>query len=167
MIQEDQKEVRNRRLMECLVLKAKTLVLSGQEPKAVEFLTQAIELSRNQGYIRLFLNEITGMESLFRTLNAAGDLPSHLCAALGKRLNPEDAPHLPRQVLIRNFDEEFNTRELDILKLFQQGVSNKEAANALNLSVNTVRWYASRIFTKLGVKRRGQAVSEAVRMELI
>jgi LuxR family maltose regulon positive regulatory protein len=70
-------------------------------------------------------------------------------------------------VLIQEFQEDFNARELDILKLFQQGVSNKEAANALSLSVNTVRWYASRIFAKLSVKRRGQAVTEAVRLGLI
>ncbi len=167
MIRADQKDLRNRRLMECLVLKSKALVLSGHGPKAVAFLTRAIELSRNQGYIQLFLNEMKGMEGLYQSLNSTGDLPPHLTKILENNLNHGDRPLCPRQVLILDFEEKFNTRELDILKLFQQGVSNKEAAATLNLSVNTVRWYASKIFIKLRVKRRGQAVSEAARLKLI
>jgi len=167
MILADEKDLRNRRLMECLVLKSKTLILSGRGDKALEFLIQALELSRNQGHIQLFLNEIQGMEEVFRFLQSRGDLPPHLAGVLENRLDPEDSLPHPKQVVIHDFKEEFNTRELAILKLFQQGFSNREAADTLCLSVNTVRWYASRIFAKLSVKRRGQAVSEAVRLALI
>lgn len=160
LIRADGKENRSRRLMESLVLKARAQVLSGRGEAAMDFLVQATELSRNQGYVQLFLNEMKGMEGLYQSLHAKGGLPLHL-------VNILKTPLCVKQVQIREFTEEFNARELAILKLFQQGVSNKEAASTLCLSVNTVRWYASRIFTKLSVKRRGQAVSEALRLELI
>ncbi len=167
MIHADEKDVRNRRLLECLVLKSRALTLSGRGPKAMDCLIQAMELSRNQGYVQLFLNEMSGMEDLYHALNSTGDLHPHVSTALESSLNSKDKTRSSKQVLIREFKEDFNARELDILKLFQQGVSNKEAANALSLSVNTVRWYASKIFAKLSVKRRGQAVTEAVRLGLI
>jgi DNA-binding NarL/FixJ family response regulator len=69
--------------------------------------------------------------------------------------------------MINEFKENFNEREIDILKLMKKGCSNKNIADTLFLSVNTVRWYASRIFAKLGVKRRGEAVAVAGTYELI
>ncbi len=167
MIQADTKDLRNQRLMECLVLKAKALALSQQSAPAMECLIQALELSRNQGYIQLFLNEIQGMEDLYVPLLSRGNLPSHLAGAIENSLNSGGDLPGTKQVVIHDFREEFSTREVAILKLFQQGVSNREAADTLCLSVNTVRWYASRMFAKLSVKRRGQAVSEALRLNLI
>ncbi len=52
-------------------------------------------------------------------------------------------------------------RELEILKLLADGLSNKEIANQLSLSVNTIKMYASRIYQKLGVSRRTEAVALA------
>ena len=167
MIRADKKEIRNRRLMECLILKSRALVLSGRTSRAKNFLIQAMELSRNHGYVQLFVNELSGMESVYQSLNASQEMPPHLFIAMENYLSPNRKPLSSKQVRVQNFQENFNTRELDILTLFQQGVSNKEAASALNLSVDTVRWYASKIFAKLSVKRRGQAVTEAVRLGLI
>ncbi len=72
-----------------------------------------------------------------------------------------------KTALINDFAEEFNNREIDILKLMKNGESNKDIADTLFLSVNTVRWYASRIFSKLDVKRRGEAVVHAKNYGLI
>jgi NarL family two-component system response regulator LiaR len=49
-------------------------------------------------------------------------------------------------------------RELDILELIAQGMSNREIAEKLFLSENTVKTHSSRVFDKLGAKRRTQAV---------
>jgi ATP/maltotriose-dependent transcriptional regulator MalT len=49
-------------------------------------------------------------------------------------------------------------RELEILTLVAQGMSNREIAGKLYVSENTVKTHCSRAFDKLGAKRRTQAV---------
>jgi len=49
-------------------------------------------------------------------------------------------------------------RELEILELVAQGMSNREIAGKLFVSENTVKTHCSRAFDKLGAKRRTQAV---------
>ena len=49
-------------------------------------------------------------------------------------------------------------RELEILELIAQGLSNREIAGRLYVSENTVKTHSSRVFDKLGAKRRTQAV---------
>jgi DNA-binding CsgD family transcriptional regulator len=49
-------------------------------------------------------------------------------------------------------------RELEILELIAQGMSNREIAGKLFVSENTVKTHSSRLFDKLGAKRRTQAV---------
>ncbi|HEX9979929.1 MAG TPA: LuxR C-terminal-related transcriptional regulator [Flavobacterium sp.] len=52
-------------------------------------------------------------------------------------------------------------RELEVLTLIAQGLSNEEIASALFLSTNTVKTHAARLFEKLEAKRRTQAVEKA------
>ena len=49
-------------------------------------------------------------------------------------------------------------REMEILELIAQGLSNREIAEKLFVSENTVKTHSSRVFDKLGAKRRTQAV---------
>jgi two-component system, NarL family, response regulator LiaR len=55
-------------------------------------------------------------------------------------------------------DLSITPRELEILQLIAQGMSNKEIAEKLYISENTVKTHLSRVFDKLGAKRRTQAV---------
>ena len=58
-------------------------------------------------------------------------------------------------------------RELEILELIAQGMSNREIAGKLFVSENTVKTHSSRLFDKLGAKRRTQAVQIGKEMGLI
>jgi len=58
-------------------------------------------------------------------------------------------------------------RELDVLNLMAQGLSNDEIAGKLFISLNTVKTHTSNIFVKLDVKRRTQAAEKAKRMKII
>ena len=52
-------------------------------------------------------------------------------------------------------------RELEILKLLAAGLSNKQIAERLIISLNTAQWHIKNIYHKLGAHRRTQAVARA------
>src|SRR5215467_4826460 len=58
-------------------------------------------------------------------------------------------------------------RELEILQLIAQGLSNREIAEKLFVSENTVKTHSSRLFDKLSARRRTQAVQIAKELRLI
>jgi two-component system, NarL family, response regulator LiaR len=58
-------------------------------------------------------------------------------------------------------------RELEVLQLISEGMSNQEIGERLFVSVNTVKTHTSRLFEKLDVKRRIQAIEKAKRIGLI
>ena len=60
-----------------------------------------------------------------------------------------------------------SSRELDVLQLMAQGLSNQEIAERLFVSLNTIKTHSSNLFIKLDVERRTQAVEKAKRLRLI
>ncbi len=58
-------------------------------------------------------------------------------------------------------------RELEVLQLMSQGLSNQEISSRLYVSLNTIKTHSSKVFEKLDVKRRTQAVEKAKRSGLI
>lgn len=58
-------------------------------------------------------------------------------------------------------------RELEVLELMAEGLSNQEIAGRLFVSLNTVKTHSSNIFEKMDVQRRTQAVEKARRLNLI
>jgi len=62
---------------------------------------------------------------------------------------------------------DISQREFEVLELMAQGYSNREIADSLYISINTVKTHTSNIFVKLNANRRTQAVNEARRLRLI
>ncbi|MDF2451366.1 MAG: helix-turn-helix transcriptional regulator [Bacteroidota bacterium] len=58
-------------------------------------------------------------------------------------------------------------RELEVLQLMSKGLSNQEIAEALFVSLNTIKTHSSNLFIKLDVKRRTQAVEKAKQLKII
>jgi DNA-binding NarL/FixJ family response regulator len=58
-------------------------------------------------------------------------------------------------------------RELEVLEQVAQGLSNKEIADHLYLSINTVKTHLKKVYEKLEVRRRTQAVEKAKSLNLI
>ncbi len=61
----------------------------------------------------------------------------------------------------------FTLRELEVLELIAQGLSNQEIADKLFLSLNTVKTHASKVFAKLDAQRRTQAIQKAKALGLL
>lgn len=74
-------------------------------------------------------------------------------------------------VFIINQDEvrklNLSKRELEVLQLMADGLSNQEIASKLFVSLNTIKTHSAQIFEKMEVKRRTQAVDMAKRLSII
>lgn len=58
-------------------------------------------------------------------------------------------------------------REYEILELITKGYSNTDIANELFVSLSTIKTHTSNLYTKMGVKRRTQAVDKAKRLQIV
>jgi DNA-binding NarL/FixJ family response regulator len=63
--------------------------------------------------------------------------------------------------------EPLTERELELLDLLAEGISNKLIAHRLGISEHTVKTHVASIFAKLGVSSRTEAVSQAIRRGLV
>ena len=83
----------------------------------------------------------------------------------------KEVPVVTTQPFVLNEDRLRNLgitkRELEILELIAQGMSNREIADKLFVSENTVKTHSSRLFDKLSARRRTQAVQIAKELGLI
>src|SRR5262249_5181274 len=76
---------------------------------------------------------------------------------------PPRTPGAPQQQLI----EPLSGREIEVLQLLAQGLSNIELAQELVIAVGTVKRHLSNIFLKLNVQSRTQAIARARILRLI
>jgi DNA-binding CsgD family transcriptional regulator len=67
----------------------------------------------------------------------------------------------------RELTDLLTERELEILRLIADGLSNRDIASKLIFSLGTVKWYVHQIHSKLGVSRRTQAIARARELNLL
>lgn len=99
-----------------------------------------------------------------------------LCTALGiwggmRLTHRRKVQEVPAPMFQRNdktFEESgLSKRELEVLELMARGLSNQEIADALFVSLNTVKTHAANLFVKLDVRRRTQAIQRGKTLGLI
>jgi LuxR family maltose regulon positive regulatory protein len=83
------------------------------------------------------------------------------------RIARELFDELRRAAVAPSLPEALSRREREVLFLVAEGLSNDQIAQRLFLSLSTVKGHNSRIFEKLGVRRRTEAVSEARRRGIL
>ncbi|MCU0327241.1 MAG: LuxR C-terminal-related transcriptional regulator [Spirosomaceae bacterium] len=132
--------------------------------------------------VLLFL--LKWLEIRFVVINHAFEIYAGIIAvlftALGIWLSMKlTKPKVQIQVIEKEVGEEFilnedelnrlglSKRELEVLQLMADGLSNQEIANKLFVSLNTIKTHSSKVFEKLDVKRRTQAIEKAKRLSLI
>nr|WP_230967067.1 response regulator transcription factor [Nostoc sp. NZL] len=76
-------------------------------------------------------------------------------------------PEVGAKLVQRMSNPELSERELDVLRLMAQGMSNLEIATALTIGESTVKSHVNRILSKLGVSDRTQAVIIAVKRGIV
>lgn len=155
------------RQLKLMLLRVLALDARGNQDAVHGSLIQALQLGVRIGARRTFADE----DKRIKTLLA--ELPPHSLALspgaetvvpywrdlCGEQPAPADMPKVTSAGL--------SDRERAILKLLATGMGNEQIANAIFLSVNTVKWHIRRILEKLEARNRSEAVFIARRLGLI
>jgi LuxR family maltose regulon positive regulatory protein len=151
-----------------LVLQTLVLAESSDQAKALPALGRALTLAEPGGFIRIFVDEGVPMSQLLSEAAHQGIMPDYvrklLAAFNAKDQKSENKSSLPSaQPLI----EPLSQRELEVLRLISQGLSNREIGERLFLALSTVKGHTRILFDKLQVQRRTEAVARARELGLL
>ena len=175
--------------LKVMVLQAVALNAHGEKDKAVQVLGDTLALAEPGGFIRLFVDEGEVMRLLiadFRHLHRVaaqramqvlliekqglregqkliGYVDKLLAAFPQPTALPQSALNTQQSAMI----EPLSQRELEILKLIAQGLSNREIGERLFLALDTVKGHNRRIYDKLQVQSRTEAIARARELGLL
>jgi LuxR family maltose regulon positive regulatory protein len=151
------------RAIEILNLQALAAQARDDTTMAISSLKRALSLAEPGGYVRIFVDEGPPMARLlYQALDRglAPDYTRRLLAAFPV-VEPEktdpSATKIPKSELIEPLSE----REIEVVQLIAEGLTNREIAARLFLSVNTVKVHSRNIYGKLGAHNRTEAVARA------
>jgi LuxR family maltose regulon positive regulatory protein len=156
-------------LVEILALQAITRGLLGDTVQALSALEQAFVIGEPEGYVRVFVDLGAPMADLLQHAAAQGIAPNYahkLLAAFGTDETESIAAEAPFSGA-SSLVEPLTDRELEVLRLLGNGYANQDIAEALFITLNTVKKHASGIYSKLGVHSRTQAVVRAQELGLL
>jgi LuxR family transcriptional regulator, maltose regulon positive regulatory protein len=164
-------------VIEILVTQALVHQAQGNHPIALAALERAIVLAETEGYLRIFVDEGEPMRLLILDFQSMIEKQGHPCNhRLFDYTNellaafPESVGIVP-QSKIQNQNSKMidplTDRELEILNLIAEGHSNTEISQRLYLAISTVKGHNLRIFNKLQVQNRTEAVARARELGLL
>lgn len=176
--------------VQCYALEAALYEAQGERPKARDALAAALAMAEYGQIVRVFVDLAVQLTPLFEELAADQSLSafavrvynalmlesrapassesavrSHSAnsATVALTASAEDDPHLAdaRNGSGRDLHELLTYREMDVLRLLDQRLTNKEIAHALSISTETVRQHTVNLFRKLKVDNRRHAIVAA------
>lgn len=157
-------EKANGTLTEINILQSLAYSLLQEQDKAIDYLLNAVLRTQSAGLIRMYIVEGAEIETLLKKIKQI----------VNTKANPQfkkvDIEYINR--LLRVFEKEkkvpafssndtLSTRELDTLKLIAENLTNQEIAEALYISITTVKTHVRNILLKLEAKNRNEAVAIA------
>jgi LuxR family maltose regulon positive regulatory protein len=162
--------------IEIRVLQALALQVRDDTNEALTVLGRTLSNAEPLGYVRTFVDEGPPMARLLHEAAARGIAPGYtrtLLAAFEDATQDESAASVRR-----SFDrlragsspsivESLSEREIEVLHLLAEGLTNREIAERLFLALSTVKVHTRNIYGKLGVHSRTQAVTRAQELGLL
>jgi LuxR family transcriptional regulator, maltose regulon positive regulatory protein len=166
---------RGQTVIEGLTLHALVLRARNDERGALAALRRALALAEPEGYIRTFADEGETMADLLRKLLKAwrkersDDVPLEYVGTLLEALGAEVTT--PSRMDLRDAAglvlDPITERELEVLRLLDSDLSNREIAARLFVSLDTVKSHTRHLYAKLGVHNRHQAIARAKDFDLM
>jgi serine/threonine-protein kinase PknK len=160
----------------------RTLAVAGDASGATKALVPALLAGAEAGLVRTvvdsgpeLLNVIVGLREASRMGRWDEDLPEVPVDYLSTLLTTAHADAQNAAIPMIGLagernplpEGELSSREVGILRLLERGLSNKQIARDLGVTINTVKWYLKSIYVKLGVARRGEAIAESRRRQIL
>lgn len=161
-----------RRMIELDVLGAVASLQAGQQEEAAAQLSTALASAERDDYRRVFLDDGPVLLPLFEDLRhnrpvaaewTAEYLNGLIGAIDGAASEETDAGSEP----VDQLDEPLTEREIEVLELLAEGLTNRQVADRLFLSVGTVKRHTHNIYRKLDVSSRTQAIIRGQDLRLL
>jgi LuxR family maltose regulon positive regulatory protein len=164
-----------RQLMHIDALLALLCKIRGDRQQALDNLTMAVLRGEPGGALRYFVDLGPELIPLLRTLREQGTAPVYIQNILNAYNEPELMENVsptgeangtlsPEAVFIMG---ELTNREIEVLRLLGKRLTNKEIAQQMHVSPNTIKKYSVSVYNKLEVGNRRQAVARAVELGII
>jgi LuxR family maltose regulon positive regulatory protein len=146
------------RAIEIQALRALALHALGQPAAASEAMEQALKMAEPEGYVRTFLDMGQSLVPILKRAASHGTAPAYPAQLLRAFDGYQPAlAGLDRQPLV----EALSQREIEVLELLAEQLSNREIGRRLFISLPTVKSHTSSIYGKLAVHSREEAVTRA------
>jgi LuxR family maltose regulon positive regulatory protein len=176
--QQNESQHNTRQLIDILPLQALVYHKQDLVDEALATLEQAVTLAQPGGFIRPFVEPGPGLADLLNRLRSQGvaqDYIAQILAAFPIELRSEEKKSADRKPVlseaeasnVQNLIEPLTNRELDVLSLLAQGLSDKEIAVQLVVTRGTVAQHNHKIYQKLTVRNRQQAVIKASELGIL
>jgi LuxR family maltose regulon positive regulatory protein len=157
--------------LKVMVLQSVAHAAHGEQDKALQLLGEALALAEPGGFVRLFVDEGEPMAHLLSEAAAHGMMPAYVTKLLAafetEKQKSKDTSSLPPAASGPTLIVELSRRELEVVRLIAQGFSNREIGERLFIALVTVKGHNQRIFGKLQVKNRTEAVVRARELGLL
>ena len=159
-------EGRQRSILQRLSVLARAHLALGDQASAFSAISEALTIAEAHGFIRTILDEGPELRPLLQSAlqrNLTPRSASHLLASLS---GPEPETD-PRARANRLLVEPLSERELEILSLVADGLSNQQIADKLFVALSTVKKHMSAVLGKLNAESRTEAIQRARTLGLI
>lgn len=153
------------RVLELLLIQTVNLARQERSNEALAALRQALHLGESESFVRVFLDWGAPLAALLYSIldtGHAAEYVGHLLAEFDTPLSASEAPDVVEPVL-----EPLSERELEVLVLMADGMTNREIGRELVITHGTVKVHAHNIYGKLNVDGRIRAVAKARSLGLI
>jgi LuxR family maltose regulon positive regulatory protein len=157
------------RAIEIQMLQALAFQAGDDTEQAMATLEQALTLAEPRGFIRIFVDEGPPMARLLHEALSRGIVPDYVRQLLGAFPldEPEQVISTKSKVNQSELIEPLSEREIEVLVLIAEGLTNQEISSRLYVTLNTVKTHTRQIYAKLGVHTRTQAVARGRALGLI
>jgi len=163
LLPEAERDGRQGSVIEILALQGLAFAAMGSLDEAIRPLARSLSLARPEGYARIYIDEGQPMARLLAQTAALGQEPDYARRLLEAMPAAEPGQQAAEPALV----EPLSQRELQVLQLIEQGLTNREIAQQLVISLATVKSHTANIYSKLGVNSRTQAVAKARTLRIL
>jgi LuxR family maltose regulon positive regulatory protein len=160
---------KQRTALETLILLAVLFSVQENVDQALVPLEEALAIAEPEGYVRIFVDEGRPLARLLGVARNRGLAPTYVRRLLDAFPADETPPAMvtAAQPDQSGLVEPLSERELEVLQYVAAGLTNRQIAERLYLSLNTIKVHNRNIYGKLGVNNRVQAVTRARELGLL